>query len=182
MAPACLHALPTLSGHAPNESADGALVNLEIQSWIRATVSSWTLWGGTWLHRMHWHIMSHRRSVGFRSGERDGQSVASIPLSDSIILDLSTCPGPVRPGNALHQEELWAYSVWSDNCSEDFITVPHSTQGTIGHDMEVYVAFQRCASPDHHWPTNKPVMLDNVTDTPVACRRTFFRALAVLSK
>lgn len=78
--------------------------------------------------------LSHKRSVGFRSGEREGQSVASKPVSGSIIQYMPTCPGTMRPGIALH------HSVWSD---EYFTSVPHSRRETVAHSMEV------CADVPH---------------------------------
>lgn len=43
----------------------------------------------------------------------------------------------MRPDIVLHQEEPGTHwtSVRSLDCSEDFITVPHSSQGTVGYDM-----------------------------------------------
>ena len=81
-----------------------------------------------------------------------------------------------------HQEEPRAHcnSARSDNCSEDFILVTNSSQGT-SYDLEVRETLQGNASPDHHWPTTQPVVLDDVTGsrtfttpspdsfTPVTC-------------
>lgn len=55
----------------------------------------------------------------------------------------------MRPGTFLLQEEprVHCTSVRSDNGSNNFMMVPNSRQH---------------ASPDHHWPTTKPVMQDNV--------------------
>lgn len=77
---------------------------------------------------------------------------------------LPTHCGQMRLGIVLHKEEPRAHytSVRSDNCSEDFISVPNSIQRTAGYNMEVCVTFQGYATPDHHCPTPKPVMLDDV--------------------
>lgn len=40
------------------------------------------------------------------------------------------------------------YGVWFDSCSEDFIMVPTSSQGTVGYDMEVCATLQGYAFPD----------------------------------
>ena len=86
MAPTCLYALPTTSGHAPDGTADGVLGRgggSPPKTWIRASVSSWTVCGATWRRRMHRYITSQRFSIGFGSGERQGQSMESMPSSCS---------------------------------------------------------------------------------------------------
>ena len=59
-------------------------------------------------------------------------------------------------------------SVRSANCSEDSIPVPNSSQGTVGYDKEVCATLQGFASPDHPWPTARPVMLDDVTGSTMS--------------
>lgn len=56
------------------------------QTSIKASVSSRTICDGTWLCWLHQFIRSYRRSFGFRSGEREGQSMASMPLSSRNCL------------------------------------------------------------------------------------------------
>ena len=46
---------------------------------------------------------------------------------------------------------------------QSFILVPNSSQGTVGYEIEVCATLQGYASRDHHWPTTKLVMLDDVT-------------------
>ena len=90
------------------------------------------------------------------------------------------CPrgSPPRPGSG----NQWACtSIRSDNLSKDFIPVPNNGQSTVGYDMEVCATRQGYSPPDHHWPTAKPVMLNDVTGsitfttaspdsfTPVTC-------------
>ena len=50
------------------------------QTWIRASGSSLTGCGGTWQSKIHIYKTSHRCSIGFRSGERKDQSMASMCL------------------------------------------------------------------------------------------------------
>ena len=80
MAPTCLYAHPTTCRHAPDEFAKGVW-GISSQTWIRASVSSCTVCGGTWRRPMHRYIMSHRFSIGFGSVEWEGQSMASMPSS-----------------------------------------------------------------------------------------------------
>ena len=70
---------------------------------IRASVSSWKVCGGMWRQQMHQYPMSHKYSLGFRSGEQKGQSMASMPsssrnclrnLSTGIVLQDRNNPGP----------------------------------------------------------------------------------------
>lgn len=74
-----------------------------------------------WWCQRHWYIMSHvqcpRCTVGFKSGEHEGQLVASMPLSPRNCLHTH-----IRSGVVLHQEEPRAHyaSVRSDGHSEDF--------------------------------------------------------------
>ena len=51
------------------------------QTWIKASVNSWTVCGATWRWWMEWDTMSQMCSIGFRSGERASQSIASMPSS-----------------------------------------------------------------------------------------------------
>ncbi len=78
------------------------------QIWTRASLSSWTVLGATWRHRMDRNIMSQRCSIGFRSGERGGHSMVSIPSSFRNYLHTLTTwdralsctrrnPGPTAP-------------------------------------------------------------------------------------
>ena len=75
----------------------------------------------------------------------------------------------MRPGTVLHQEEPMTHciSIMSENHSEVFILVPYSSEGAADYDMEVCVTLQRYASPDHRWPTDNLVMLDDVTGNMV---------------
>ena len=72
----------------------------------------------------------------------------------------------MRLSIVLHQEKPMAHytSIKSNNCSEDFIQVSHSSQGTIGYDIEVCATHQEYAARDHHWPTTKPVLLYDATN------------------
>lgn len=45
-----------------------------------------TVCGGTWQHWLHQYTMSHKCSIGFRSGEREGQSMPSMPSSSRNCL------------------------------------------------------------------------------------------------
>lgn len=79
------------------------------QTWIRESVlSSRTVCGGTWWRCMQWYIMSDRSSIEFRSGEREGKSVASLSSS------LCNCP---------HTVAAWCHEASNP---EDFIPEPHS--------------------------------------------------------
>ena len=79
------------------------------QTWIRASMSSWTVCGTTWQRRMHRYITSQRFSTGFKSGDREGQSMALMPSSFRNCLHTQatwgqalSCtrrnPGPTAPG------------------------------------------------------------------------------------
>ena len=78
------------------------------QTWTRALMSSCTLLGWTGRLRMRWSMMSQRCSMGLRSGEHAGQSIASMPSSSrNLWHTLATCgralswarrnPGPTAP-------------------------------------------------------------------------------------
>ena len=54
--------------------------------WIRASVSSWTVCGGTWRCRIHRYVMSKTYSIGFMSGEHEGKSKASVTSSSRNCL------------------------------------------------------------------------------------------------
>ena len=84
MALACLYALQTTSVHASDELANGALGDLpnnHALTCIRASVSSWTVCGHTWWHRMHQYSTSHWSLIGFRSGKREGESLAMVRVA-----------------------------------------------------------------------------------------------------
>ena len=51
------------------------------QTWTKASANSWTVCGATWRWWMERDMMSQMCSIGFRSGERAGQSIASMPSS-----------------------------------------------------------------------------------------------------
>ncbi len=53
--------------------------DISCQTWIRASLSSWTF---SWCS----DITSQRFSIGFRCGEREGQLMASTPLSSRNCL------------------------------------------------------------------------------------------------
>lgn len=50
----------------------------------------------------------------------------------------------------------------SQNGSVDLISVTNGSQGTSGYHTEDCVALQRNTFQHHHWPTAKPVILDDV--------------------
>ena len=144
---------PNTTGNAPDELANGVL-GFSSQTWIRASVSSWTVCGSIWQRQVHWYVRSHRWSIGFRSGEQEGQSVASVPSSSrNCLYTLAT----ESPAVSLHQEERRAYCT---NVSSGSQPDCH-----IGYDKEFCAALQGYTSPDHHWPTAKPIQLDDVTDS-----------------
>ena len=60
-------------GNAPGES--------ESQTWVRASVSSWTNCGCTWWQLDALYITSHRCSNVFRSKEWESQSMSPMPSS-----------------------------------------------------------------------------------------------------
>ena len=78
-----------------------------------------------------------------------------------VIQELPSHSGHIRQDLILHQEKSRAHctSVRSDDHSEDFISVPNSSQGTIGYGTVVFETLQGYASPGNHWPTTEPVML-----------------------
>ncbi|MEQ2160460.1 hypothetical protein GOODEAATRI_034011 [Goodea atripinnis] len=56
----------------------------------------------TWWRHIDLNMMSHRCSIGLRSGERGGQSVVSIPSSSRNYLPASC---HMMPDIMMHQEE-----------------------------------------------------------------------------
>ena len=70
----------------------------------------------------------------------------------------------MRPGIVVHQEEPRTYctSVGSDHGFKDFIPIPNGSQTAVLQPVEVCSSLHGYASPDHHWPTTKPVMLNDV--------------------
>lgn len=130
----CLCACLTASGHAPDESVDGFLGGISSHTWIRASVSSWTVCGCTWQHQMHWHITFHRCSSGFRSGERPFRNCFHTLATPGRILSCARRnPGPTTPVSGL--------------------TV--ALRYLVDLNMEACVTLQRQASLDYHWPTTK---------------------------
>ena len=123
--------------------------------------------------------MFHRYSIGFRSGEQIGQSLASVPSSSRNCLHtlstwgwaLSCRTGITR--DPLHQHKVWQ-SLWGFHPS----TWQQSGYCRLWHGG---VTLQQYASSDHHWNTTKPVLLDDITGstmfttapphsfTPVTC-------------
>ena len=158
MALTCLYMLLKTSGHAP----DGSWM----VSWgPPPRPGSGHQWApdGPWQYLATldaWYITSHRCSIGFRSGEQEGHWYQCLhhPGPAYILW-------PHEARHCLHPEEPRAYSTSfrSDNCSEDLIPVPNSSPGTVGYDMEVCVTLEGYTTSDHHWPTNKPIMLEDFT-------------------
>ena len=136
MAPACLYTLLTTSGHAPDEVCR----HISSPTWISASVSSWTVCGGTRRHRLNWYITSNRCLIGFKSVELEGQAIALMTLSSGTAYTLWP-----------HEARAHCTCVRCDYLSEVFIPVPNSSQGIVGHDMEVCVTLQEYAPPDHNW-------------------------------
>lgn len=120
MAPTCLYALPTMFGHAPDESADGVLGDL-LPDRIRASVTSWTVCGGAWNCQMHRYITSYKCSIEFRSGRREGQSMTSMSSSSRNCLHIPATWGRAmscirsNPGSTAAAQVL--------TIAEDFIPV-----------------------------------------------------------
>ena len=95
---------------------------------LRTSVSSCKVWGATWRRLMDRNIMSQRCSIGFRSGDREGHSIVSIPSSSRYCLHTH-----MRPGIVVHQEEPRTYctSVGSDHGFKDFIPIPNGSQTAV---------------------------------------------------
>lgn len=81
MAPACLCALMTTSGHTPEELVHVALVDLQTVP-DQGISEPWTVCGGVLRPCMYQYVTSQRCSVGFRSEEQESHSVTSV-LSSS---------------------------------------------------------------------------------------------------
>ena len=135
---------PTTSGPAPDESVDGVLGDLD-QGVSELLLSLWRDWAAS---------ATPRRPVVAQSdlGQNETDSQWHQCLHHPRTATHSV---HMRPGVVLQQEE-------PSRRSEDFLPVPNSSQRTVGYDMEVCVTLQGYASPDHHWPTAKLVLLDNV--------------------
>ena len=119
----------TTSGHAPNESVDGGRGDLlpDLNQGITDLMDS--LW---WYSEVSDALITSKRcSVGFRSGEWEGQSVASVPSSRNC-LHTKHCPAPGETQGPLYQCKVW-HSLWG------FTPVTNNSQGTAGYDMEVKV-------------------------------------------
>ena len=119
----------TTSGHAPNESVDGGRGDLlpDLNQGITDLMGS--LW---WYSEVSDALITSKRcSVGFRSGEWEGQSVASVPSSRNC-LHTKHCPAPGETQGPLYQCKVWQ-SLWG------FTPVTNNSQGTAGYDMEVKV-------------------------------------------
>ena len=65
------------------------------------------------------------------------------------------CPAPEGTQGPLHQQEFPSG------------TSSNNSQVTVGYDMEVSATLQGYASPDHHWPTDKPFMQADIMFTMV---------------
>ena len=134
---------------------------ISCQTSTRVMVSSWTVLGGFRSHRMQWPMISQRCSMGFKSGERAGQSVVSMPASWKKSLVHSR---HMRSGIVLYQEKprTDCTNAGPNNRSKDIVSVSYTCQiSTIKH-MQIRTSFWRNASPDHYWPTTEPVMLGDV--------------------
>ena len=88
---------------------------------IRPSASSWTDCGSTWWRWMHRYLMSYRCSVGFRSREWEGQSMASIPSSSGNCLHTLATWGQalscIRKNPELNIAEMWDSLVWNMHTS-----------------------------------------------------------------
>ena len=78
------------------------------QTWIRASLSSWTVCVRTWRCRMHQYITSNRCFIGCRSGQLEGQSMASMPSSSRNSIHTLATWGRAL---SLHQRKVWE-SLW----------------------------------------------------------------------
>lgn len=89
-------------------------------------------------------IMCQRFSIGF--GSKDW-----VP----------THTGHMRPGIVMYQEEPRAYyiSISFDNGSEDFMLLLNSSRFSLA---STWATLQGYYFPDHHLPTDKLVMLNDV--------------------
>lgn len=112
--------------------------------------------------------MSCRCSIGLfwgRWGPVNG-------INALVIQDLPAHSGHMRPGIVLHQEEPRAHCtcIRSDNCSEDFIPVPNSSQGNIMTWRSVRPSKDTLSQTitDH-----RQIMLDDVTGSITFISRLF---------
>lgn len=118
------------------------------QTWIKTSVSSCTVCVGTWWSWMQRYTMSQRCWIGIRPGEGAGQSISQSSSSRS-----ADTLQPHITHTAMHQRELiWSHPDTSQGNSF-FLLLAHG--GVWGPP--------RTASPDHHSPTNKLVMLEDVS-------------------
>ena len=102
-----LNACSTTPVHASDKLTDCPKI-ISCQTSTRALVSSWTVVGGLGIRRMRWSMMSQRCSVWFRSGERAGQPIVSIPSSSKIAgtllpHEVGHCSVPGETQDLLHQ-------------------------------------------------------------------------------
>ena len=137
-------------------------------TWIRASVSSWTVCGDTWRHRIHRYKTSPRFSIWFRSGEREDQSMTSIRLSSRNCLHtLAAC----------HMCSVWTCShLWRERVTSGWsnysgvfwrlLIEPHGS-GLWGQVPLKDVEHSCCPHGVCFW---------QFVLKPVACWRSFFRA------
>ncbi|MED6233940.1 hypothetical protein ATANTOWER_019503 [Ataeniobius toweri] len=107
----------------------------------------------TWWRHIDLNMMSHRCSIGLRSGERGGQSVVSIPSSSRNYLPASC---HMRPDIMMHQEEPRTHC----HCkgSKDLFLIPNGSQGSIIYSVQVSASL-------HGMPPNRSCCPSNKTQT-----------------
>ena len=117
---ACLYALLTMSGHAPDESADVVLGDAHLDLGQGDMMAS------------QWH----------QSFINEAFVIQELPIHSGDMR-----PGIVLHQE---EPKSHCTSVRSDNHSEVFILLPKSSQDTVGYDMVVCATLQGNASQDHH--------------------------------
>lgn len=117
-APACLYALPTTSGHATDEAADGVLGELlpDLDQGISELLES--LWLYLVVSDAPVHNVPLVGSIGFRSGEQgdqvngqprsDNSSEVFIPVSDSSQGPLAMMCRSVRSSKDMSPQAITA--------------------------------------------------------------------------
>ena len=106
------------------------------QTWTKASAKSWTVCAATWRWWMERDMMSQMCSIGFRSGERAGQSIASLPSACRNCWHTPATWGLALSYIRRNPGHMGPTSIWAHNGSEDLISVPNGSQATSGEHME----------------------------------------------
>lgn len=111
-------------------------------TWNKASTNSWTVWGATWCW---WMDQDMRSQMWFRSGERVGLSITSIPLSSRNCWHTSE----MRSSTVLYQHMV-SKRVWESHLSTTSVSTWRAVRFTDPLQNMLQTQTFSLASPDCH--------------------------------